>query len=60
MGEDPVLRQKYLCLVTCIKPGSQASSFWTPKEGDGVWAAEMEERERGGEGVRGERGGGGS
>lgn len=43
-----------------IELGSQASSFFLDtEEGGGVWAAEMEERERGGEGVRGERGGGG-
>lgn len=60
MGEDPVLCQKYLCQMTISNWAHKPlHSFWTLKEGGGVWAAEMEERERGGEGVRGERGGGG-
>lgn len=53
MGEDPVLCQKYLCQMTLSTPAHKPlCSFWTLKEGGGVWAAEMEERERGGEGGR--------
>lgn len=42
VGEDPVPCQKYSSQMTYIKLGLQPlHSPWIPKEGDGVWAAEM-------------------
>lgn len=43
-GKNPVLCQKYSCRVINIKVGSQLFILSIiPKEGDGVWVAEVEE-----------------